>query len=203
VSGLIQELRGNPRLAAGLGVIAALLWVWGLLEVQDATARLQASHAELQNRMVRLKSLAAQSHWPAHREAAVSAVATYRARTWREQSEGRMQAVMQDWLREKIAATGAQPLELTVSIASEAPPTPGVQQRSTPGAAPALPAGVRVMRARVVLDFQPVRLNELLAAVSASPNWLWVSRMSVREEGRRVVELELEALFLAGAREGS
>jgi hypothetical protein len=194
LNGWLDELRGNARLRAGALLIVGLLWTLLLFEGADRIDALRRERVAVVDEIDRLRGVIREAGWLQRRDDAQQLLAVYRGRAWREESEGRMQALMQDWLREKLAGAGVQPAELTVSVLAAA-------QEGAAGAA--LPAEFRLVRSRVTFDFQPQTLHELLASVAANPNWVAVSRLAVRNTGRRVVELELEALFVLGARAGS
>jgi hypothetical protein len=198
MSGWLQELRDNPRLRAGLALIVGLVWLLGLLELLDLRDAAEKERARVADELVRLHAIGAERQWPALRDQARQRLADFRALAWREESEGRIQATMQDWLREQLAAVGVQPRDLQVVVlpAGTAPPGEG-------GRRPALAADMRIARARLSFDFKPDGLHRLLAALPNSRRWIWVSRLAVGNDSRRAVELELEALFVLGARETS
>jgi hypothetical protein len=205
VSGWRQELQDNPRLRAGLLAVAALLWLFGLFELDDRVRAAERERARLSDELARLRVAAAEQQWPALRDQVKQRLDDYRALAWREESEGRMQATLQDWLREQFAAVGLQPRDLQVSVlpASAGAAAPGGASASAPARKAELPTDLRIARARMAFDFQPDGLHRLLAALDASRRWIWVSRLSVDNGGRRSVELELEALFVLGAKAGS
>ncbi len=194
----LDELRSKPRLRAGLAAAVALVWLLGLLELSDALDAARAELARSSDEVQRLRTVRGEQHWPAFRDQAQARLADYRSLAWREESEGRMQALLQDWLREQLTVAGMQPRELAVTVL---PPrldaTSGDKRKAE------LPADMRLARARLSFDFKPDSLHQLLGALAASNRWIWVSRLAVENDSRRVVELELEALFVLGAREPS
>ncbi|HMO45611.1 MAG TPA: hypothetical protein PKB14_06225 [Rubrivivax sp.] len=195
MSGWRDELRSNPRLRAGLIAAAALLWLLGLLEMSDALDAARSQRAALTEELVRLRAVQGEQHWPALRDQAQARLADYRALAWREESEGRMQAMLQDWLREQLAAAGLQPRELAVTVLPARSTAPSEGGRKLD-----LPADMRLARARLSFEFKPEALHQVLAALHSSRRWIWVSRLAVENDSRRMVELELEALFELGAR---
>lgn len=194
----LQELRDNPRLRAGLALIVGLVWLLGLLELLDRRDAAEKERARLADEMLRLRAVGAEQHWPAFRDQARQRLTDYRSLAWREESEGRIQAMLQDWLREQLAAVGIQPRELQVVVLP-----PGATLPGEAGRRQALAADMRIARARLSFDFKPDSLHRLLAALPSSRHWIWVSRLVVGNDTRRTVELELEALFVLGARENS
>jgi hypothetical protein len=198
VNSWLDELRSKPRLRAGLAAVAALLWLLGLLELFDALDAARKDKARLSDEVLRLRSVGAEPRWPAMREQAEARLADYRSLAWREESEGRMQAMLQDWLREQLAAVGVQPRELVVTVLPARTVSPAEGGRKAE-----LPADMRIARARLTFEFKADALHQVLARLPASRRWIWVSRMAVDNDSQRVVELELEALFVLGVREAS
>lgn len=194
----LDELRSNARLQAGLAAVGVLIWLLGLLELSDALDAARVELARSSEEVQRLRTLRNEQHWPAFRDQAQTRLVDYRSLAWREESEGRMQAMLQDWLREQLAIVSLQPRELTVTVLPPRPTTTSDDKRKSE-----LPADMRLARARLSFDFKPDSLHQLLAALAASRRWIWVSRLAVENDSRRVVELELEALFVLGTREPS
>ncbi len=193
-----DELRGNVRLRAGLAIVVALLWLLGLLEMLDLLDAARKDRSRLNDEVAELRLVGGEQRWPVLRDQAQERLADYRSLAWREESEGRMQAMLQDWLREQLAAVGVQPRDLSVTVLPARSVTPAQRNRKSE-----LPADMRIARARVSFDFKPDTLHQFLAKLPASQRWIWVSRMSVENDSRRLVELELEALFVLGTREQS
>jgi hypothetical protein len=194
----LDELRSKPRLRAGLAAVLALLWLLGLLELSDALDAARKQRDSLSGEVARLRSVGTEQRWPALREQAEARLADHRSLAWREESEGRMQAMLQDWLREQLVAVGVQPRELVVTVLPARAASPSESARKS-----GLPADMRIARARVSFEFKPDALHQFLSRLPASRRWIWVSRMVVNNDSQRVVELELEALFVLGARGAS
>lgn len=193
-----DHLRSNRRLRSGLAVVVALIWLLGLLELWDRIDAARKEQAGLGDEVIRLQSVRGEQQWPAVRDQAYARLADFRSLAWREESEGRMQAMLQDWLREQLAAVGAQPRELSVTVLPARSVAPADGGRKSE-----LPADMRIARARLSFEFKPDALHHFLAKLPASLHWIWVSRMTIENDSRKSVELELEALFLLGAREAS
>lgn len=199
MSSWLDELRGKPLLRAGLAAILALLWLVGMLELSDARDASRKERVRLSDEVAQLRSMSAERQWPALRDQAQARLADYRSLAWREESEGRMQAMLQDWLRAQLAAAGVmQPRELAVTVLPAGSLSPAEKGRK-----PALAADMRIARARMSFEFKPETLHQVLASLPASQRWIWVSRLSVDNDAGRMVELELEALFVLGSREAS
>lgn len=200
-----QELERNRRLRLGLVVAVALLWCFTLLELDDQVTTARASVKQLQGQIARTRALAQEAHWQEYREMTTRTLAQFRARAWREESEGRIQAHLQDWLRGELTKGGIEAKELVVSLPEPSGPAQEGETSQTdvqePRPESELPAEMRVVHARVVFDFIEGPFNELIAKLSSSDHWLWVEGLSVRNWGTRTVELELGALFVIGTRQ--
>ena len=193
-----DELRSNVRLRIGLVAVVALLWLLGLLELLDMLDAARKDRSRLHDEVAELRLVGGEQRWPILRDQAEQRLADYRSLAWREESEGRMQAMLQDWLREQLATVGVQPRELSVTVLPARSVAPAERSKKSE-----LPADMRIARARLSFDFKPDTLHQFLARLPASQRWIWISRMSVENDSRRLVEIELEALFVLGSREQS
>lgn len=186
---MIRELEQNRRLAIGVLVATSLLWVFLLLDLAERVDSAQAEELRLSRQVQRMREAASEAEWPRYRDEVNQRLSEFRARAWREESEGLVQARMQDWLQQQLGAVGATQRELAVSLPVAIEGPEGLE----------LPPEMRIVRARVVFDFQPAGFNALLEALSASSQWLWVETLRVRNwGGSPSVELELGALFIVG-----
>lgn len=194
----LDELRSKPFLRAGVAAVLALLCLAGLLELSDARDAARKERDRLIDEVALLRSTGSEKQWPVLRDQALARLADHQSLAWREESEGRMQAMLQDWLRAQLAAAGVQPRDLLVTVLPVGGAAPAEKGRKSP-----LSADMRIARARMSFEFKPETLHLALASLPASRHWIWVSRMSVENDTRRMVELEVEALFVLGAREAS
>jgi len=186
---MIRELEANRRLAFGLAAATGLLWLFLLLDLSERVDAAHDKERSLARQVQRMQEAASEAEWPRYRDEVNRRLTEFRARAWREESEGLVQARMQDWLQQQLSAVGANQRELAVSLPVPLESAEGVE----------LPSEMRVVRARVVFDFQPAGFNALLETVSSSPQWLWVESLRVRNwGGSPSVELELGALFIIG-----
>lgn len=197
---LQREWSRNPRLRLGTVFIVALCWVYGLLAFDEALDKRREEIALRDQEVTRLAAQARGREWVKLRDQAVRRLSEFRARAWREESEGRIQAAFQDWLRVLLVQQRINASEMTVTLLA---PAAAVGKVDDPAARAGLPPEMRVARARVVMDFQAQAFAGLIAGVVANPNWVWVERLAIRNWGSPQVELELGALFAVGARDRS
>lgn len=192
------QLQAQPRALAGIALLLVLGWLALLL---DWDARRVAAEEQLvvqQRQLARLQGFAQEGQWLPALEASQAQLAQLRARLWHQESEGRIQAYFQDWLRAQLEQAGLKVLELSVSL-----PQAGVAAEPgralTEAAVDALPPDMRVVRAQMTLEFDTDSLAAFLTHISSQERWLWLQRLQVRSHpNRRSAELELGALFTVG-----
>lgn len=194
---LSREWSESGRLRAGVVFIVALCWVYGLLSVDEALSRRREEIAQRDMEITRLAAQARSQEWMQLRDQAVRRLSEFRARVWREESEGHIQAVFQDWLRVLAEQQRLKTREVTVTLLAPTASGDGAKSPAPAG----LPPEMRIVRARMVMDFQPQAFAGLVASLMANEHWVWVERLSVRNWGAPQAELELGALFAVGARE--
>ncbi len=110
---LLQEVRANPRLLAGLAVIGALVLGWFFLVLGDWRAARLAELEQTRQRLVQVQQLADQEEWPERAAEAVRLADALDAEIPEAASPGLAQADFQGWLRE---IADAQPGELRLDV---------------------------------------------------------------------------------------
>lgn len=179
-----QELRDKPGLRLGLLVVIALAWIYGLLELEAAQAAASQERLQLVEEVARMQGLGSEADWRRQRDEVFARLTALRGRAWREESEGRMQALLQDWLRQNLSSQGLQARELTVAVLPLAPQDQG--------------SDLRLLRARLAFDFDADRLHGLIGALYQGPGAVRMPRLLVRTSGRPSVEMDLDVLFILG-----
>jgi hypothetical protein len=189
------ELRAKPWLRLALGGAAVLVAVMLLLDLEAWVHGARQEQLRLTREIDRMESMAGEAHWRRQRDEVFALLATLRERAWREESEGRMQALMQDWTRAQLENHGLPPRELVATV---------LPATDAAGAGPGANAGadedLRRVRVRVAFDFDADQLTALLEDFAVHPQPVQVARMSVANGARRAVELELEAVFVLATR---
>lgn len=191
-----QALRAQPRALSGFAVLLGVFWVAAWLEADAQVQALRAEATRLAIEVARLSALSSEVFWPDIRDQSRLRLAEFHARTWRGESEGHIQAAFQDWMRESLSAAGIKPRELVVSqpaLAAE----PGTEEGGL------WPAEMRLVRARVVMDFAPQPLAEWFATLARQERWFRLDRLKIVNYARNpTVELEITALYVIGVTEG-
>lgn len=197
-----QQLQAQPRALAGAGLLVALAWLAWLLDADAQRVAAQQQLATQQQQLQRLQGFAGEQQWLQALQAGQTALAQVRQRLWREESEGRIQAHLQDWLRQQAEKSGLRVRELVVSL----PQRPGQEEATAAPAEPvsgaALAPDLRLVQAQLTLEFDSAALATFLTEISSQERWLWLQRLQVQSQANRhVAELELQALFSVGAQD--
>lgn len=183
---ILQRLEANPRLAVGVAVAVGLVWVFLLLDLADRLDAARSAERSAALQLERLRGVTGDERWPGLLDTVNQRLTAFRDRAWREDSEGLVQARMQDWLQEQLGAAGLVQRELSVSLPVPLEAREGVEA----------PPDMRLVTARLSVDFTPQGLNSLLARIAGSTHWVRVDRLLVRNWGNPTVELELSGLFI-------
>lgn len=195
----LREWSESRRLRLGTIIIVALLWSYGLLTVDEAIESRKEDITTLEQQNEDLAKLARGQKSMQLQEESRRRLSDFRARVWREESEGRIQAAFQDWLQGLLAQQNLQARELNVSILTQPP----IAQAEDNRVSKRLPPEIRLVRAHLLLDFHPQQFVGLLAAFAESKHWVWTERLKIRNWGSPQLELELGALFAIGAKDKS
>lgn len=188
----------RQRLYALTAIVALILWVYALFEWHDHIVSVRTMAQQLQGQIARVHAVSKETHWNEYRDQVQRRLSDFRVRAWREESEGRIQARFQDWLTEQLTLHRISVRELAVSQPEALDPGAGEAAETL-----ALPTEMRIVRTRLVLDFQADSFHALLNSISQNEHWVWIERLSVRNSDSKTVELELGALFVIGPREGA
>jgi len=110
---LAAQIRGNPRLQAGLGLIGAIVLLWLFLLLGDwRQARIEVLQAS-QHRLEQTRDLARQKDWAERAGQAKQLADSLQAEIPPAASPGLAQAEFQSWLRQ-LADSQPAPLRLEV-----------------------------------------------------------------------------------------
>lgn len=181
LSGALAQIKANPRLRAGLWLIAAIIWTYGLLLLQ---ARVQAdteAYQALGKRIARMEAAAVESEWPERARAAAELRAALERELWREGTLGLAQASFQDWLRQ--AVDQAQLHRPTLTVAA--------QEQGNGGPA----AAAWKVNAKLSFDFSQRTFYDFMRRISTSDRRVVVETLTVRGAGTPRAEMVLVAHF--------
>jgi hypothetical protein len=186
-----SEWRANPRLRWGAFAVVAILWIYGLLLVSDQIGVAQQRLVDMQTENHRLRALARQTDWSSRADEARRQLDALEPMLWTARSRGVAEAALLDLLRDLAARTRLPLRELQLVGVGSSPTA------TTTGPADArLPAGVRVLRANLVVDYDRLAVLALLAELARSERVVLVERVAMRTVGSAPrVELDVRVLY--------
>ncbi len=177
---LTNELRQNPRLRIGLGIIVALLLTYGLSRLHVYEKQLQQNYQEVTGRWQQLKEVAGQTQWANHAQQAVVLREQLEQQLWQANTKGMAQAVLQTWLQEEIFFAQIKDAGLKMQTTLSVPKYPNLWQIS----------------AELQADFEPKTLQKLLLAIEGYEKLTVVERLEIRYASRSRMTLGVTAYFL-------
>lgn len=189
---LLNQLRANARLRAGLALIIAIAWLYGVLtlreEVQAQNQRFRSANLAVN----RLKAQLAEPEWPARATTARALAVQMEGRLWQAPTPGLAQAAYQDWLTISMVKAGITNPQIAVSVVEEAAAAGNAADAKT---APDTLADVWKLKAKMQFEFNPPALMDFLAALENHERQSVVRQLTVRKEPAPRVEMELTAYF--------
>lgn len=193
----IDEFRNSPRLRILTYVCVLILAAYGVAELHDANARSRETLSDMQIQVRHLRSLSGETEWLKRVEDSRLILGNHQARAWNERSLGLAEAAYKDFLGEQLRAAGLTARELSVTT------FPADRNPGSAPAAPPLPEGFAILRARLQMDMKRDSLFNFLAAIRTSQHPSSVVRLVLGNPSQRTgqVELELEALARESAAE--
>jgi len=184
MNGMLAELQRNPRLRLGLLVVVGIVLLNLLLGMQDENRLLRAREAELAQRLSRLGQADASPEWLKRQAAANELLKKEQAMLWVAPSEGRAQAMFQDWVTAQFAS--AKIPRFNMKLADGGLGFIG-QNRDEE-----LPANVKRVRLKVDFDFDPNTNLDWLRLIEEEPRTVQFESLLMR---RPRVETVLVAYF--------
>lgn len=175
----------NARLRWGLVAIAAILWLYALLEMRDRVEADKIRYRSQGQKILQLQNLGAQEAWLKRAEEARIERSYLESRVWNASSEALAQAAFQDALVQLLRKAGVQ--------------RPSVRAGSGAEGDSGRPAGQEpwIVKARAEFDFSPASLNALLAGLAENKSGIVVDTLNVRKEPIPRVEMIVKAYFQA------
>lgn len=173
------EWQANARLRLGVFAAVGILWLWGLLVLQDQAAAWTTEADAARQEVDRLRPMQTATHWTQRAQDARQVLEAADSMVWTAGSQGVMEADLQDLLKQWSEKAGLTVRELAVGVSS-ASPVPGVS----------------VLHLRLAVDFNRVGLTALLSELHRSPKLMIVDVLRIKTQpapGR--AELEVKLLF--------
>ena len=185
LSPLVAQIRANPRLQAGLGVISAIVLLWLFLLLGDwRQARIAVLQAS-QQRLEQTRNLARQKDWAERAEQARLLANALQAEIPPAASPGLAQAEFQGWLRQ-LADT--QPASLRLDV------QPPVRLEA--------PADVVRVTATLNGSLPPSQVLQLISRIESRQSLATIPMMTLRSDGlNRSFSLTIQGYYRLQARE--
>lgn len=182
---LATEFKNNPRLRTGVWLVVGILWLYGILELQDKSAAKVAEYQGLLGRIARVETAARQNVWQGRIDEAREIEAGLTAKLWREQTQGLAQAAFQDWLAQALQQAAVSKPQLTVAV----------QDGPRPPEAHGELANLWKVSARVVFDFDPKTFHPFMLKLASHENTVVIESLNIRSTPSPRAEMTLVAYF--------
>lgn len=186
----------NDRVRLGIACAVALLWMFILLDLTDARERQLKEERLLERRIAQMQTLSKEEHWTDYKNNVEQRLTQFRMRCQTEESDGRVQAHFQDWLRAQMRECNIEPKDLEVSL-----PLPVAPQNDSSPSSPeaALPQELRTVRAKLEFPFNPETFHLFLARIANAEHWVWCDQFTVKNVTPHTAYMEIEAMYSIGA----
>jgi len=177
---LRAELKANRRAAAGLLAVGCLLAGYGLVTLDDAVGALRTRYIETGHRLDRLAAIGQEKDWPARAALSEQMRASLEGRLWKGDSEGIVQADIQDWITNHAREAGLEKVQASIEITKP--------QK--------LPVDYRMAVATIKALDTESSLVSFLDRIQRNPQLLIVDRLQVRTRPTPAMEMKLVAYAL-------
>lgn len=180
------EVRGNVRLRRGFWLLGGVLWLYGLLLLQDAADASEAALRQANERLARLEAQAADTAWPARRDEARAQLAELEKRLWYAGTLGLARAAFQDALNAHVQQAGLARAQVSVAAQEEKGKAAGAGE-------------LWKVSGRIVFDFHPKTAYPLLQRLEGSDKRIVVESLVVRGSPVPRAEMVVAAWFRPAA----
>jgi hypothetical protein len=184
--GFWAELQTNRRAAGGLLLIAALIAGYGLLSLDDATARLRSVGTREHLRLQHIVEIGQERDWPERVTSSAQLRQALEARLWASESEGVARADIQDWISSIGREVGLPMLDIRIELTK---PT-------------ALPAGLRQINATITAQPVEEAVTAMLERIERAPHLVVVDRLNLKQQPAPFLEMVLVAYAKIGDGQG-
>ena len=187
---LQAQWTGNARLRAGLWVVLAIAWVYGLLLAGDAVEAERKRAEAVAEEIDSLRPLARGNPWTARLDDARQQLDALRAMQWPAAEVGLAEAAFQDWVRTTASKAGLRVRELSLSR-TVLPATPAAAASAREGAG-------TLIKLRLSVEMGRNELLAFLAEVGRYEQVVVVERLLMRP-AQPVGSAEIDLRIRAGA----
>lgn len=180
----LHEFKHNLRLRIGLALILAVIWLYLILVMRDALDDSTRMHRNASNRLSQLQSVMQQNDWNERLIAATTLQASLESELWPGDTLGLSRATFQDWLNQQMqSASISHPIiSMAASETSDQAVSPQADE-------------LWQVRAKVVFDFNPASLNQLLQQMMQYRHHVVIESLHITKEPVPRVEIMASAFF--------
>jgi hypothetical protein len=182
---LTHEFKANPRLRGGLWMCVAILWFYGIVDLQEASVVKVKEYETLVKRSARAQATADEKACQGRVETAREIERSLAKKLWREQTQGLAQAAFQDWLVLALQQTAVVKPQLTV-VAQEGPKAQGTGKGKDE---------YWKVSGRIAFDFDPKTFTPFIDKLASYEKWIVLETLNVRSSPSPRAEMTLVAYF--------
>lgn len=184
---LLSELKYNARLRIALSLVVAVLCLYLILAMREASDRSAREYRSNAIKLGRLQFAMKQGDWPQRLSAAKTLRAELESTLWRGDTLGLARASFQDWLNLQTQRASLTRAVIAMGTADEQAPSQQRQVSDTDD--------IWKVRAKLTFDFTPDGINKLLELMAASTHRVVIERLHVTKEPVARVEMTVLAYF--------
>jgi hypothetical protein len=194
----LAQIRANPRLRLGLWLILLILWVYGILLLDERRDADREEYARLDLKVRRAALDSEAQGWIPQAERLRVLRTNLESQVWQAPSPSLARATYQDWLNRMFSDGGATRLQLAVTLVEDRPPeSADAATARSEGATPAnrRPRDLWQVRGKASFDFTPQSLLKVLTLLSENDRRNVIEALVVRRDPVPRVELTVSASF--------
>lgn len=188
---ILTELRNNARLRWGVALILALLWLYGLMLLNEAQQAQQQQYRAGAQTLARLEAQLTQAEWLTRVESAKTLVVQLESQLWQAPTSGLAQAAFQDWLNATLQKAGAVRPIITVTVVDEITAASAYPET----AAGSTPPDLWKLTAKLGFAFEAEKLLTVLSEIESNDKRIIIGSLHIRKQPTAHVEMELHAYF--------
>lgn len=200
----IASVQQNPRLRWGVWSIAGILWLYGVLLLQEEVQKEGDAFQALNKKISRTEGIVSQADWDKKLKSVQAIQLDLESHLWREGTFGLAQASFHDWLTQALQQ--ANTARALVAVTAQEAATPDDSESTAPlGANLEDTAQLWKVTAKISFDFSPQTCYPLLARFASYEKRIVVESLIIRGSPTPRVELVVVAYFQkpAGATGGN
>lgn len=185
----LSMLKNNPRLLFGGWAILLILWLYGLLEMNDRLEYETQRYNDLVSKVKHVQGSSAKKDWLKRQEEARKLLSEVEVAMWSESTPGLAQAASSDWLAQAAQEVGIQNTQITAAFQESR--TAGVAMENE------LDGNLTIWKVstKLISEFNPAAYYRLLDKVTNNEKKLKIESLKIHTLPSPKAELVLVAYF--------